>query len=199
MADDWRAAIARHAAVRAEEWATSRTRQLIDYVAHACESPIEQELLAALFRELDYTEPNNGNTFQALKSSPFLLDAALRYASVCADVAFDRYEEISITLFPQVAIGKYRADFLLVATIQQYPDEGNTVRHFLRLVIECDGHNHHDLTKEQARHDRRRDRWMQANGFAVLRFAGSEIVRDPAGCASEISRFIDRWWEQFLG
>lgn len=199
MAEGWRADIAKHAAIRAEEWAQARSRQLIDYVARSCESPIEQILLAALFRALDYTEPSSRHSVYAPTGMPFSLDAARRYAAVCADVAFDQYEECAITICPQVPIGRYRADLLIIATVQRYPDDGGVVRSVLQLVIECDGHDHHDLTKEQARHDRRRDRWMQANGFAILRFAGSEIVRDPALCADEVHQFVERWWEQLYG
>jgi very-short-patch-repair endonuclease len=53
------------------------------------------------------------------------------------------------------------------------------------VVLEADGHDFHERTKEQAARDRSRDRAMTAAGITVLRFTGSEIWRDPMRCASE--------------
>jgi very-short-patch-repair endonuclease len=79
----------------------------------------------------------------------------------------------------QEQIGEYRVDFLLTS------DE--TKRKF---VIECDGHDFHERTKEQALKDRRRDRDLTAAGYVVLRFTGSEIWRDPWRCAEDIEKQI---------
>ena len=46
------------------------------------------------------------------------------------------------SIFPQHPIGKYRVDFLLI-------DEDYDVQ----VVIECDGHDFHERTKEQAMRD----------------------------------------------
>ena len=53
------------------------------------------------------------------------------------------------------------------------------------VVVECDGHNFHERTKEQAARDRRRDREIQERGFKVARFTGAEIWADPFGCAAQ--------------
>jgi hypothetical protein len=63
----------------------------------------------------------------------------------------------------QVPISSYVADFVLTA---------NTGG---RLVIECDGHDFHDRTKQQAAYDRARDRELLAMGILTIRFTGSEI------------------------
>jgi very-short-patch-repair endonuclease len=60
------------------------------------------------------------------------------------------------------------------------------------VVVECDGHDYHERTKEQARRDRSRDRAMVSKGITVLRFTGSEIYRDPARCAEEVERLVSR-------
>lgn len=73
---------------------------------------------------------------------------------------------------PQVREGNYRLDFALV--------RGDT-----KIDIECDGHAYHERTKEQAAHDRKRDRALTAAGWLVCRFTGSEIYRDAAACARE--------------
>ena len=53
------------------------------------------------------------------------------------------------------------------------------------VVIECDGHDFHERTKEQAVHDRKRDRAMTEAGIIVLRYTGSEIWRNPFACARQ--------------
>jgi very-short-patch-repair endonuclease len=55
-----------------------------------------------------------------------------------------------------------------------------------RLAVECDGHDFHERTKEQAARDRERDRRLQAHGLQVMRFTGSEVYRDPIKCVVEI-------------
>lgn len=54
------------------------------------------------------------------------------------------------------------------------------------LIVECDGHDFHERTKAQAAKDRARDRKFQDDGYTVYRFTGSEIWRDPCGCADQI-------------
>ena len=61
--------------------------------------------------------------------------------------------------------------------IPQYRWEGRRVDFVLReypfdIFIECDGHNFHERTKEQAARDRRKDRDSQREGKPILRFTG---------------------------
>lgn len=58
------------------------------------------------------------------------------------------------------------------------------------LCIECDGHDFHERTKEQAQRDREKDREIQRRGFSILRFTGSEIYQNPASCAEQILFFV---------
>lgn len=67
----------------------------------------------------------------------------------------------------------YTADLVLIAP------------HFM-IAIECDGHDYHERTKEQAAHDRKRDREMTQAGIVVLRFTGSEIWKNPFACADQV-------------
>jgi very-short-patch-repair endonuclease len=78
----------------------------------------------------------------------------------------------------QVPIGPYRADILL-------DDDGR------KLVIECDGAAFHN-SREQVERDKRRDRYCTAQGYAVMRFTGSEIQRDCRGCAAEVGLWVRR-------
>jgi hypothetical protein len=82
-------------------------------------------------------------------------------------------------IYPQQAIGKYRADFILIRLRFGYTGkagfEKRTCDTLARVVIECDGHDFHEKTKEQAKRDKERDRLMQTEGYYVLRFTGSEL------------------------
>lgn len=82
-----------------------------------------------------------------------------------------------VALFPQATVGKYRVDMLVV-----YEGGG--------IAIECDGHEFHERTKEQATSDKARDRHLQLRGYKVLRFTGSEIWADPFASAMEVLRTI---------
>lgn len=53
----------------------------------------------------------------------------------------------------------------------------------IRLAVEADGYKYH---KVRWMADCRRDRMLLLAGWRVLRFAGAEVWRDAAGCASEI-------------
>ncbi|SEO09061.1 Protein of unknown function [Terribacillus saccharophilus] len=75
----------------------------------------------------------------------------------------------------------YRVDFLITCQV----DEKNY--HF---AIECDGHDFHEKTKEQAARDKSRDRELASIGYRVIRFTGSEIWNAPTKCVIEISDII---------
>lgn len=76
---------------------------------------------------------------------------------------------------------KYRVDFFVVT---KYKGE---VKGF---VIECDGHDFHERTKEQAKKDKKKDRQLWAKGHPVIRFTGSEIFDNPIVCAREAANII---------
>lgn len=86
-----------------------------------------------------------------------------------------------IVFEPQVKIGKYTVDFLIDEPIE---DENK------HIVIECDGHDFHEKTKEQAKHDKERDRFLQKEGYSVYRFTGSEIFNNPLQVLSEIEEIV---------
>jgi len=81
-----------------------------------------------------------------------------------------------IWLYPQITIGDYRVDFLLRSTLHGKSSH---------LIVECDGHDFHEKTKEQAARDKARDRYLVSQGYRVIRYAGSEIYRDAAQVAYE--------------
>lgn len=84
-----------------------------------------------------------------------------------------------VRVTPQQKLGKYRADFVFLVTNKDGKPKS--------LVVEVDGHDFHERTKDQAARDRSRDRWMAENGYDVMRFTGSEVWANPFACAIEIA------------
>lgn len=84
---------------------------------------------------------------------------------------------------PQCQIDSYRVDF----AIGPWPKDGRL------LIIECDGHDFHERTKEQAARDRSRDRFLQSCGFKVFRFTGMELHREVFVCAYEVFKEMVKW------
>lgn len=71
----------------------------------------------------------------------------------------------------QQPIGPYIADFV----------------HFgARLIIECDGGQHN-----QSAADQRRDTWLRAQGFRVLRYWNHEILNETDNVLSDIHNALD--------
>lgn len=111
----------------------------------------------------------------------FMLLAETNYGAVALhEPGYDgevNAHDFEFVLKCQQKIGRYRVDFLASWSYEDYPT---------KIVVECDGHNFHERTKEQAQRDRARDRDLQNSGYRVFRFTGSEIYRDAFKCATEV-------------
>jgi len=59
----------------------------------------------------------------------------------------------------------------------------------LHIAIELDGHDYHK-TKAQRTNDARRERFLEREGWRVIRFTGSEVYRDARYCVNEVLDFI---------
>lgn len=59
----------------------------------------------------------------------------------------------------------------------------------IRYAIELDGYDYHS-SKEQMNHDYERERALQKEGYKVIRFTGSQIYKDPFGCAREVIEMV---------
>jgi very-short-patch-repair endonuclease len=132
-----------------------RYEELFDGALSIAESPIEKLLLASFLQPGCFT-----------------------------DIEWDRLNgrtELALAsgadgcLFVQWKFGEYTADFMLMSHFSET----------VRVVVECDGHEFHERTKAQARHDKKRDRAMVAAGLIVVRFTGSEIWADPEACREQ--------------
>ncbi len=148
----------------ADQWAAeARENFMINYELGKglCESPIERVLFAALCCTIFRYEYGPDQPW---------------------DMSEQPYEPSTnkkngIWLYHQAKILDYRADFLLEVWWEKQVQ---------LIVIECDGHDFHERTKEQAARDRSRDREMTMGGFKVLRFTGAEIWADAIRCADQI-------------
>ncbi len=143
-------------------------------------SPIENALRLALIDhavEAGYEVAD----YSRFASSGFFNQGCgkLLIGAIGADSDCDFYGDGSLNsvdyvdIYTNVRVESYRIDLIVKCS------------HGL-IAIECDGHDWHDRTKQQAAYDRARDRWMLKNGVATLRFTGSEIFHSAEKCASEV-------------
>jgi very-short-patch-repair endonuclease len=135
----------------------------LNFELEKCESPIEQMMLLALFA---IGEEELG------------------------DVSFEKKREMwkqpdLLIILPQEVISEYRIDFAIIH--REFFPTGYSDRF---VLVECDGHEYHEKTKEQARKDKSRDRKLQSDGYKVLRFTGSEIFENPFACAQEVLKTL---------
>lgn len=107
--------------------------------------------------------------------------------------AFDLYimqeNKENILLFSQAPIQiedkKYFADFLYQE--DEYVNKFNTGR---KIIIECDGYEFHQKTKEQVKRDNEREFDLKMARYEVIRFSGSQIFNNPLKCAEDTYNFI---------
>ena len=90
-----------------------------------------------------------------------------------------------LTLLAQPHYDRYRPDF----SISTWAHEDDDLLPFV-VVVEVDGHDYHERTKEQAEYDKRRDRFMTSTEARVFRFTGREVYRDADACACEILEYV---------
>ncbi len=138
-------------------------------------SPIEQMLLMALLYW------RNGHELEPLFASDRAM-IAKQDADDLDRLGLSWWDSVghygNWFLFAQVPVDRYTLDFAIVSRLG-------------RIVVECDEHDFHERTKEQAKHDRQRDRALQLLGWKVLRFTGSEIYADAHECVAEILEAMD--------
>jgi very-short-patch-repair endonuclease len=58
------------------------------------------------------------------------------------------------------------------------------------LIIECDGHDFHERTKEQVAKGNNRDMDLKRAGYDVIHFSGSQIFKDPFQCAEDVLELL---------
>ena len=132
------------------------------------DSPIEKLLFTALMIEIETGYHEHDRLLIYKKGRRF--DHA-----IMSDI--DR-ACLPLVIEAQVNVLDWPVDFLVSSR--------SVIGGWSKLVVECDGHDFHERTKEQAKKDRSRDRRLQKAGITVFRFTGSEIWNDPCACADQI-------------
>lgn len=156
-----------------------RISQFLTNALHKSESPLETYMLLALII----------SALRRTDSVLFMLDGqaqGIQMQPALSDVFIE----------PQAIIGEYRVDFLLTwsETHWEKYEKANLLprKASAYLVVECDGHDFHEKTKEQATRDKLRDRTLQECGYNVFRFSGSEIWKNTMKCADDALDFVQR-------
>lgn len=92
----------------------------------------------------------------------------------------------------------YRFDFTVLFGPHGLAEEAR-VRNIQspRLAVELDGYDFHERTKEQVAYRNERDRVLQADGWTVLHFSGSELFRDPLACVQQVIEICKQRHELF--
>lgn len=109
------------------------------------------------------------------------VDSPIERLFLAAFSSVRQVDPLSWTIQAQVPVGQYRVDFMVSFSVGGVTE---------RVVVECDGHDFHEKTREQAERDKRRDRDIAAFGFQTLRFTGRELFRDPFECADEVADLL---------
>jgi hypothetical protein len=129
-----------------------------------CQSPIEELLFFSLLL-----------AGEAMSDIPVLIGMEPGYFAA----------PTAIQLEAQPPVGDYHPDFRVTAyTWHPFSNSGGWRRG--AVLVECDGHDFHERTKEQASRDKKRDRDLQSLGFPVFRYTGSDVWKNSMGVAREI-------------
>lgn len=145
----------------------SRMFDDLEQVAGECGSPIEKAMLMALLT----TAVQRGE------------GARVGNLIVGNDVGPE-----SLHITPQFKVGRFRVDFQVELIYRNGFEDGGTERY--AVLVECDGHDFHEKTRDQAKRDKVRDRKLQAAGHTVMHYTGSEIWNDPFAPALEVYDFL---------
>jgi very-short-patch-repair endonuclease len=79
----------------------------------------------------------------------------------------------------------YELDLMQQPTWNRYRFDFAITNHGQSLIVEADGKDYHAGTAEQIAHDKARDRELLTMGIPTIRFTGSDIFKDPIGCAKQ--------------
>jgi very-short-patch-repair endonuclease len=126
-----------------------------------------------------------------------LLNCYISKNSTTADILQECIHPFKFTpiIEHQLKIKNYIVDFCI--EIKKENEKGDEFI-ISKYIIECDGHDFHEKTKEQARKDKKRDRDLIALGYKVLRFTGSEIYNNYEDLIEEINKIINTDYDVYM-
>lgn len=159
---------------------------LLNCIVERTESPIEKLFAEAYIGVIFEMWGEYDGQFSTARSCRFLSEIdrwnLLPKETEKTSLHVDRLDVVG----SQIGVLSYRVDFF-IGVIQT---QTKVITKLPGIVVECDGHDFHERTKEQARRDKSRDRKLLAAGYRVMRFTGSELYRDADGCAREVDAII---------
>lgn len=139
---------------------------------------LKDDFDAFCFETAKRLAPQVESEIELMLLATFQIVTHISALTVAIGEEFDESKHLLIT--PQFKWQGYRIDFCF----RPRRDPADMV------FVECDGHDFHERTKEQAEHDRSKDRAIQSAGIPILRFTGREIWRSPPKVAMEIFHFM---------
>ena len=80
---------------------------------------------------------------------------------------------------------RYVADFYFES--DEYVNKFDTNK---KIIIECDGHDFHQKTKQQVQYDNEREYDLKMAGYEIIRFSGTQIYNNPFKCAEDAYNYI---------
>lgn len=165
---------------RANELAADNADRLIERIDRICQSPIEKAFLVELYWQFHTGYLGELRIYDPSQDEERCIDGAFRFLETCIELGGQ--QDAHQIIVPQCRFKSYRLDFFLAFQVfeKRYG-----------MVIECDGHDFHDRTKEQATSDRARDRAVQSVGLPIYRFTGSDIYNNADKCGDEVFSFIE--------
>jgi very-short-patch-repair endonuclease len=135
--------------------------QMFAAEVEALSSPIERLMAGALM----------------ILVEPTYRPGIIRHDFCLESASLEVQEQVGPTIWAQAPIGRYRIDFLVRWKL-------GDISYF--YAVECDGHDYHSRTKAQIERDKERDNSLLALDIPTFRYAGSSIVRDPYGVATDV-------------
>lgn len=177
---------------------------LFNYLMNKCESPIESLFFGELISRRIAVLPDDDCTRDRVHRLSTLICAKRKYPRIalyCGNMGTvrrtpGRLISADVFLYGQLPIEiddrSMRLDAALAVDWSVSADDGEsaTTSRVVWIAIECDGHDFHERTKKQASSDRSRDRLLTAEGWRVIRFTGSELYGNVAGCVDELQRIV---------
>lgn len=102
---------------------------------------------------------------------------------------FNQKEDVFLFSQKEIKVNdkKYIVDFYFEK--DEYVNKFNTDK---KIIIECDGYEFHQKTKEQVQKDNEREYNLKMAGYEILRFSGTQIYNNPFKCAEDTYNFIIR-------
>lgn len=164
-------------------------------VCERCESPIEERFLLAWYEAHSAHHwldgPRDLNVIDKEFANQISVDQVLTWPteinSPVKSILAPWFVLESDFLFIQPTICGCRVDFAIL----RWKWNGEAVVRSPLVIVECDGHDFHERTKDQAQRDRARDRAFQECGYLIMRFTGSEIWKDAAKCVKQVDRVLN--------